>query len=116
MTHRTLTDAQWRRIEGLVPGKKGDHGRPARDNRLFVEACLWRAKNSARWADLPEDFGPWKAVYLRFRRWALSGVWAAVLEALRSEADVSSNVLQDTIWTVKPKRRPSKERAVQMIS
>src|SRR5512144_2635035 len=36
-----LSDAQWRRIEGLLPGKLGDPGRTAEDNRLFVNGVLW---------------------------------------------------------------------------
>lgn len=105
MIPRTLTDAQWRRIERLVPGKKGGHGRPARDNRLFVEACLWRARHCARWSELPEDFGSWKLVYLRFRRWSRSGVWAVVLEALRDEADIPSSLFDEGVWSVKLKPR-----------
>ncbi len=33
-----LRDDQWERIEGILPGRKGTVGRPAEDNRLFVEA------------------------------------------------------------------------------
>jgi transposase len=33
-----LTDGEWRRIEPLIPGKKGDKGRHGADNRLFVDA------------------------------------------------------------------------------
>jgi transposase len=35
-----LTDAQWARIETLLPGKTGDRGRTAKDNRLFVDGVL----------------------------------------------------------------------------
>ena len=38
-------DAQWKRIEGLLPGKVGDPGRSGEDNRLFVEAVLWIARS-----------------------------------------------------------------------
>jgi len=34
-------DEQWKRIEPLLPGKKGDPGATAKDNRLFVEAVLY---------------------------------------------------------------------------
>ena len=40
-----LSDAQWRRIEGLLPGKPGDPGRTAQDNRLFVNGVLWVLRN-----------------------------------------------------------------------
>ncbi len=42
MTSRCeLSPAQWRRIEGLLPGKAGDPGRSGEDNRLFVNGVLW---------------------------------------------------------------------------
>ena len=53
--------------------------RTAADNRRFVEAVLWIARTGATWRDLPEDFGPWNSVYVRFRRWAEDGVWERVL-------------------------------------
>ena len=52
-----LTDAQWRRIEGLLAGKPGDPGRTGKDNRLFVNAVLWVLRSGARWSDLPERYG-----------------------------------------------------------
>ena len=33
-----LTESQWERIAPLLPGKIGDVGVTAKDNRLFVEA------------------------------------------------------------------------------
>jgi hypothetical protein len=44
LIRRELTDAQWRRIEQLVPGKKGDRGRAGEDSRRFVDAVLWLAR------------------------------------------------------------------------
>lgn len=38
MRRYALRDDQWNRIEPLLPGKAGDVGVTARDNRLFVEA------------------------------------------------------------------------------
>jgi putative transposase len=36
MKRYELTDDEWLRIEQLLPGKLGDAGRRAEDNRLFV--------------------------------------------------------------------------------
>ncbi len=82
-----LSNEQWRRIEDLLPGKKGDPGRSGRDNRLFVNAVLWVLRSSARWSDLPERYGTRKAAYKRFTRWAEKGVWERVFASLTGDSD-----------------------------
>nr|WP_255509652.1 transposase [Oceaniovalibus sp. ACAM 378] len=59
LSRRTLTDAQWARIEALLPGKRGDRGRTGIDNRLFVDAILWLARDATSWRDLPPELGNW---------------------------------------------------------
>ena len=54
-----LTAAQWQRLEPLLPGKAGDPGRTASDNRLFVNGVLWVLRSGAHWCDLPERYGKW---------------------------------------------------------
>lgn len=80
-----LTDAQWARIEALLPGKAGDRGRTAIDNRLFVNGVLWVLRSGARWSDLPERYGKWKSVHTRFSRWAKAGVWERVFAVLTKD-------------------------------
>jgi transposase len=41
----------------LLPGRAGSVGVTARDNRLFVEAVLYRYRAGIAWRDLPERFG-----------------------------------------------------------
>jgi len=65
MQHRhAISDAHWERIKDLLPGKPGDPGVTAKDNRLLVDAVLWIAKTGAPWRDLPERFGNWYNVWL----------------------------------------------------
>src|SRR5271165_4888746 len=42
MRRYALRDDQWDRIKDLLPGREGQVGVTARDNRLFVEAVLYR--------------------------------------------------------------------------
>jgi transposase len=49
-----LSQLQWERIAPLLPGKAGDPGRTAGDNRLFVNGVLWVLRSGAHWCDLPE--------------------------------------------------------------
>src|SRR5271167_4085254 len=77
-----LTTLQWERLEPLLPGKAGDPGRSAADNRLFVNGVLWVLRSGAHWHDLPERYSKWKSLHKRFSRWAKAGVWERVFEAL----------------------------------
>ena len=82
-----LTDEMWERIEQLMPGKATDPGSTAADNRLFLEAVLWRARTGSTWRTLPERFGNWNSVFQRFRRWGRSGVCERVFNALSEDFD-----------------------------
>ena len=97
MIRHELTDAQWLRIEHLVPGKKGDRGRQGEDNRLFVDAVLWIARAGAPWRDLPPAFGNWNSVFQRFRRWAKKGVWERIFNALAESPDFEYLIIDSTI-------------------
>jgi transposase len=57
LRRHALADEPWERIKDLLPGKQGDPGVTAADNRLFVDGVLWIAKTGAPWRDLPERFG-----------------------------------------------------------
>src|SRR5271166_4979481 len=77
-----LRDDQWERIKDFLPGSEGYVGGTAKDNRLFVEAVLYRYRTGCPWRDLPERFGYWKSVHQRFSRWATSGVFERIFKAL----------------------------------
>ena len=97
MIRHRLTDAQWERIEHLVPGKRGDPGRTGEDNRLFVDAIVWMARTGAPWRDLEAYFGKWNSVFRRFRRWAKAGVWERVMAAVADDPDFESVIIDGTI-------------------
>ena len=92
-----LTDAQWARIEPLLPGRRGTPGVTARDNRLFVEAVLYRYRAGIPWRDLPERFGDFRKVHRRHSRWSHKGTWATVFETLSAERDNEYAMIDSTI-------------------
>ncbi len=96
--HRhALRDDQWERIKDLLPGRPGDVGVTARDNRLFVEAVVYRYRTGIPWRDLPARFGDFRVVHTRFSRWARSGVWVRVFDTLAQDADDEWAMLDSTI-------------------
>jgi putative transposase len=91
-----LTDEQWHRIEAMLPGRLGDPGGHAQDNRLFVNAVIWVARTGAPWRDLPARFGLSNSVFQRFNRWAKSGVWERVFRELQ-DPDLDALMLDSTV-------------------
>src|ERR1700746_172016 len=92
-----LRDDQWDRIKDLLPGRVGSVGVTAADNRLFVEAVLFRYRAGIPWRDLPERFGDWKNVHRRFSRWAKTGVWENLFKRLAADADNEYAMIDSTI-------------------
>jgi len=98
MTRRYgLRDDQWQRIENLLPGREETVGVTAKDNRLFVEAVLYRYRAGVPWRDLPERFGDFRIVHTRHMRWSKSGVWQRVFEHLAEDADNEYAMIDSTI-------------------
>ena len=97
MTRYGLRDDQWERIKDLLPGKPGDVGATAQDNRRFVAAVLYRYRAGIPWRDLPERLGDWKNTHRRFSRWAKAGVWERVFQHLAADGDNEYAMIDSTI-------------------
>ena len=78
MSRGDLTEEGWQVIEPLLPAERGRWGRPAQNNRKYVNGMLWVLRTGAPWRDL--------------------GVWEAVLAALSdSLEDNNSYSIDSTI-------------------
>ncbi|MFI2285714.1 IS5 family transposase [Nocardia beijingensis] len=87
-----LTDAQWARLEPLLPAPKRP-GRPSRwPRRRLVDGIRWRIRVGCPWRDIPPDYGSWQAIYALFRRWSRAGVWAKILQQLQAIADATGGI------------------------
>ena len=97
MKRHALSDRQWEAIKDLLLGKEGDVGVTAKENRLFVDAVLYRSRTGIPWRDLPERFGDFRVVHTRFSRWAKRGVWARIFSVLANDADNEYAMIDSTI-------------------
>ena len=101
MDRTLLSDAHYEKIAPLLPGKCGDAGRTAADNRLFVEAVLWIVRTGAPWRDLPVCFGYGKYQrFRRFRRWSRNGIFELVFNALSGDPDFEYAIVYGNIVRV----------------
>src|ERR1700748_1840561 len=97
MRRYALRNDQWDRIKDILPGREGDVGATAKDNRLFVEAVLYRYRTGMPWRDFAERFGALEGVHTRFTRWARAGVWGRVFKHLAADAANESAMIDSTI-------------------
>ena len=82
-----ISDRVWELLVPHLPGGPGKKGRPARDNRLFLNAVFWNLRTGAPWRDLPPDYGDWKNTHRRFCRWRDRGVWQDLLDTVIDDPD-----------------------------
>lgn len=96
MQRHGLTDAQWRRLQRVLPKQKAGPEATLGD-RSFIDAVLFRAKTGVPWRDLPERFGPWKSVYNRFCNWAKKGHWETIFRELQVELDDEGSIVDGSV-------------------
>ncbi|MER7214095.1 IS5 family transposase [Streptomyces eurythermus] len=91
-----LTDAQWARIEPLLPDRTPKRGGRWRDHREVIDAIAFKFQTGTQWVHLPEKYGNWRGVYNRLRMWAVDGTWERVFTTLMAQADAD----EDLGWAV----------------
>src|ERR671933_600864 len=89
-----VTDAEWARLQPLLPARKP--GTPRKDDRLVINAILWKLTTGAPWRDLPARYGPWQTCYDRFVRWRRDGTWDRLLAHVQTKSDAVGEV----VWEV----------------
>ncbi len=92
-----LRDDQWDKIKNWLPSREGTVGVTAKNNRLFVEAVLYRYRVGIPWRDLPERFGHFRDVHKRHTRWSQTGVWEKVFQHLAHDSDNEYQMIDATI-------------------
>lgn len=95
-----LREDQWEKIKDLVPGREGLSGATGKDNRLFIEAVIYRYRSGIPWRDLPERFGDWNNIARRHKRWSDKGTWQKIFEQLSIDSDDEYAAIDSTIVRV----------------
>ncbi|MBV0886955.1 IS5 family transposase [Komagataeibacter oboediens] len=112
-----LSDSQWERIKDLLPGREGHVGGTAADNRLFVEAVLYRYRAGIPWRDLFARFGDRKNVHRRLRRWCEGGVIERIFRHLAADRDndymmIDSTIVRDHQHSAGARKKKGADRAI----
>ncbi len=97
MAQKLLRNDQWAKVKDLLPGKAIDCGVRAADHRQFLEAVLWILRTGAPWRDLPDEYGHWHTVSMRFSRWAKKGSWQRVADTIAADPNFEWVAIDSTI-------------------
>ncbi|MFB8778066.1 IS5 family transposase [Streptomyces broussonetiae] len=95
MGRHDLTNAQWAKLEPLLPVGNKPGRPPVHTKRQLIDGIRWRTRAGAPWRDVPERYGPWQTVYGLFRRWQRDGTWHRVFEQLQAQADAEGLITWD---------------------
>ena len=89
-----FSDAQWARIEQLLP--RDVRGKKRVDDRRVLSGIVHALRCGGRWADCADVYGPKKTLYNRFVRWAERGIWEAIFSALAGAEDAPDRLFIDS--------------------
>jgi hypothetical protein len=85
-----LTEAEWERIQPLLPPQQPRTGRRRHDHRPILAGILSVVRGGGSWREIPAAWGKWETAYRRYRPWCDTGLWPRILAVLaESEREVS---------------------------
>lgn len=87
MNKGELTDAQWARLEPLLPPQKPKTGRINKPHRKVINGILWVLRYGAPWEQMPRRYGKHKTASSRYYRWRKAGIWDRIFADLQVQAE-----------------------------
>ena len=82
-----LSEAQWQRIQPLLPAHARE-GRPRANDRRTLEGILYVLRSGCRWRDLPAKYGSAVTCWRRYRQWESDGTWERIWRQLVATLDI----------------------------
>jgi transposase len=107
-----LTEEQMARLRPYFPKS---HGKSRVDDRRVLSGIVFVNRNGLRWRDAPSDYGPYKTLYNRWKRWGEMGVFLRMMEGLAAADADPKTVMIDATY-LKAHRTASSLRVKKGIS
>lgn len=89
-----FSDAQWSRIEPLLP--TGVRGKPRADDCRVLSGIVHALRCGGRWVDCADIYGPRKTLHNRFVRWSERGIWEAIFSVLAGSGETPDRLFIDS--------------------
>ena len=107
-----LSDEQMARLQPYFPKS---HGKPRVDDRRVLSGIVFVNRNGLRWCDAPKDYGPYKTLYNRWKRWGEKGIFLQMMEGLAAAGAEPKTVMIDAT-SLKAHRTASSLRVKKGVS
>jgi len=89
-------------IDPIIKQHYSPAGRPQKiSNYQVFCATLYVLRTGVAWRDLPQCFGYWHSVYLRFKKGSDRGIWWKILIILQQDKKITMNIVMADSTTIK---------------
>ena len=90
-----LTDEQMDRLRPFFPKS---HGKPRVDDRRVLSGIIFVNRNGLRWRDAPREYGPYKTLYNRWKRWGDMGIFMRMMDGLSAAKAEPQTIMIDATY------------------
>jgi putative transposase len=80
-----LTDAEWEKLEPLIPPISPDAVNVKYTRREMVNGIFYVLRSGCPWRLVPHDLPAWGTLYDSFREWEKQGIWDQAQKSLLKE-------------------------------
>ena len=68
------------------------------NDRRVLSGIIFINRNGFRWCDAPSEYGPWKTLYNRWKRWSDMGVFSRIIMELAEQASDNTTISIDATY------------------
>lgn len=92
-----IKSPEWEAILKKLRLIKKIHTKDELSLRRFIEGIWYIARSGCQWRLLPECYGNWRAIHMRFKEWSNKGIWQELFESMHREAEKEEVMIDSTI-------------------
>lgn len=90
-----LSNDQLARLHPFFPTRSG---KPRADDRRVLSGIIHVKLNGLRWQDAPREYGQYKTLYTRWKRWKDKGIFTRMQAELSVDANEQAGATVDVSW------------------
>ena len=95
--HHLIKDTEFQEILKVLLQIKGIHKRNIERLRNFIEAVCYALRAGCQWRLLPKEYGSWRAIHKRFKKWSDQNIWIYLFENAKKDADMEYAMIDSTV-------------------